>query len=161
MLKIISIIVAALAVLSGLILLLNQPDGAVVEEVKEKPLLVLEPGEIVKDLGTMKVDEERSVEFVLINNGPGPLKIYNPYTSCMCTFGQIIIGNKKSPEFGMAMHGNPSWQGVLEPGQTATAQVTYKPYLMPVQGLVERSFIFKTNDPLNSEVNLTVRAVVE
>lgn len=161
MLKIISIIIAALAVTSGLILLLNRPDGAVVEVGKGKPLMEVESGEMVKDLGRMKVDEERSAEFVLTNNGSGPLKIFNPYTSCMCTFGQIIIGDKKSPEFGMAMHGNPSWQGVLEPGKIAIAKVIYKPYLMPVQGLVERSFIFKTNDSLNSEVNLTVRAIVE
>lgn len=161
MLKIISIIVAALVVPSGLILLLNRPEGAAVEGGRERPLLAVESGGIVKDLGRMKVNEERSAEFVLTNTGSGPLKISNPYTSCMCTFGQIIIGDKKSPEFGMAMHGNPSWQGVLEPGQKATAKVTYKPYLMPVQGPVEREFIFRTNDPLNAEVSLTIKAIVE
>ncbi len=137
---------------------LNQTYGV---DDKEKPILVVEPNDMVKDLGNMRVSEERTAEFAIKNTGSQKLAIFNLETSCMCTFGQIVIGESKSPTFGMAGHSNPKWRGTLEPGQTATAKVIYRPSLMPVQGPVERIFTFKTNDPLNQEINLIIKAFVE
>ncbi|MBI2626294.1 MAG: DUF1573 domain-containing protein [Candidatus Nealsonbacteria bacterium] len=144
----------------------NSPQQANLNQIysindEEKPALAVEPNGMVQDLGNMKVSEERAAEFEIRNNGLQPLTIFNSQTSCMCTFGQIIIGENKSPTFSMSMHGNPKWQGILEPGQTAVAKVIYRPYLMPVQGPVERAFIFETNDPSNPKVYLTIKAFVE
>ena len=82
----------------------------------------------------------------------------------MCTYAEITIDGEKSPEFNMVMHNSPalrSWKETLAPGQTATVKAIYKPYLMPVQGPVDRYVIFNTNDPNNPEVQLGVKAIVQ
>lgn len=131
---------------------------------KEKPVIEIEPENLTKDIGNMKVNEERVAEFALRSVGSRPLLLSRLRTSCMCTFGEIIIGNNKSPQVNMEMHNTASardWQATLNPGETAIARITYRPNIMPVQGPVERYFLFETNDPLHSNIELTLKAFVE
>ena len=116
------------------------------------------------ELGTMSVNDERSANFTLINVGTEPVEVSQVGTSCMCTFAQIAIGGQKSPEFNMAMHNSPAvndWRGVIQPGDTATVTVTYKPSLMPVEGSVARNVKFATNDPQHRKVELGIHATVQ
>lgn len=116
------------------------------------------------ELGEVSVDGDYPAEFTISNTGDAPLEISDVRTSCMCTFAEIIIGGEKSPEFNMVMHNSHAtrrWKGELQPGESATARVIYKPHLMPVQGPVERNLVFTTNDPDNKEVELVVGAIVK
>ena len=116
-----------------------------------------------RELGTMLVSDERSAEFVLRNVGGTPLEISQVRTSCMCTLAQVIIDGEQSPLFNMEMHNSPSvqrWNGIVEPGLTATIQVIYKPSLMPVQGSIARNVKFNTNDPTRPVVELGIHATV-
>lgn len=129
----------------------------------EKPAITIEPTGLSQDLGTIKVSEERTAEFALKNTGSRPLIISRLSTSCMCTFGEIVAGNRVSPRVNMEMHNSTSaklWQLTLEPNETATARVIYQPALMPVQGPIERVFLFETNDPLRQQVELVIKAFV-
>lgn len=116
------------------------------------------------ELGKIDADGEYPAEFIINNAGGTPLEISDVRTSCMCTFGEIIIGDKKSPEFNMVMHNSPAarkWKGVVRPGESATAQIIYKPHIMPVQGDVERYLVFTTNDPESPEIQLGIHAIVK
>lgn len=116
------------------------------------------------ELGTMSVSDVRSANFTLTNVGAGPLEVSQVGTSCMCTFAQIAIGGQKSPEFNMAMHNSSAannWKGVIQPGETATVTVTYKPSLMPVEGSVARNAKFATNDPQHRQAELGIHATVQ
>ena len=113
------------------------------------------------DFGDMKVTDEKSADFTLTNTGDSPLKISNISTSCNCTFASIEIAGRKTPEFSMHASGPlKNWVGEVPPGQTATLKATYRPKVMPVNGLVTRSVYFQTNDPQNSKVEITLRANV-
>ena len=88
-----------------------------------------------RDLGTIRVSDERTAEFLLRNVGGKPLHISQVQTSCMCTFAQVVIDDKKSPLFNMEMHNSSavqSWKGSVDPGLSATIRVIYRPSLMPV-----------------------------
>lgn len=82
----------------------------------------------------------------------------------MCTFAQVIIDDEESPDFNMVMHNSTAaqrWQGVVEPGLTATIRVIYRPSLMPVEGSVARNVKFATNDPSHPVVELGIHATVQ
>lgn len=116
------------------------------------------------DLGNMKVQEDKSVDVPVKNTGDRPLQIFRVFTSCMCTFAQIIAGAVKSPEFNMEMHESAAdqrWSLALAPGETAQVRATYRPSLMPVQGPVQRVVSFSTNDPERPTVDIILNAVVE
>src|SRR3546814_2844751 len=64
----------------------------------------------------------------------------------------------------MVMHNSAAvqrWQGVVEPGLSATIRVIYRPSLMPVEGSVARNVKFATNDPSRPVVELGVHATVQ
>lgn len=131
---------------------------------EDKPSFAVEPAVMIKDLGAMKISEERSADFVIRNIGQKPLTIFRLRTSCMCTFGQIIMEDDAGPLVSMEMHNSPlikRWYAILQPGKTAIARIKYQPSLMPVQGPVERSFLFETNDPLRKKVELIIKVSVE
>lgn len=111
------------------------------------------------DLGTMKVKDEKNAEFTIENTGNKPLVLFNISSSCGCTVGRITIDDTTSPEFGM--HSKGTWQGTLEPKKKATLIVTYRPYIMPVSGIVTRDAYISTNDPENEKLTFTVKANVE
>ena len=106
------------------------------------------------DLGQMKQSEERTVEAIVKNPGRSPLQVSDLSTSCDCTFAQMDFGDHQSPE--LSMHSG-HWHDEIPAGGQATLKIIYRPAVMPVTGKVERTVFFKTNDPnqLNVEVTLT------
>ncbi|MBI1742727.1 DUF1573 domain-containing protein [Candidatus Acetothermia bacterium] len=116
------------------------------------------------DLGTLSVSEERAKEIKLTNSGTGPLQISKVNTSCMCTFAQLVIDGKESPEFNMTMHMSAqeiNWVSTLQPKQSATLRAIYRPKLMPVKGRVDREIQFNTNDPTHPQVKVYLKAIVQ
>jgi len=119
---------------------------------------------ISADLGEMEVKDEKTAEFILTNNGASSLLLTQFETSCNCTFAKVTVGDKESPVFNMKAHmpaGDYYWKTEIAPGAQAKIQVTYKPSLMPVYGSVERSLKFKTSDPNQPAVELTVKTFVK
>lgn len=124
------------------------------------------------ELGEITVQGDYPAEFTVTNTGDAPLEISSVRTSCMCTFAEVMIGDKKSPNFNMDMYMSniqtygeymaaKKWKGVLNPGESAIVRVIYKPYLMPVQGSVTRNVKFATSDSNNSVVELGIHAIVK
>lgn len=111
------------------------------------------------DLGKMKVKDEKSAEFTIENTGTKPLQLLKISSSCNCTFGQVTIDDKKSPELGM--HTTTPWVGTVESGKKATLSVIYRPFIMPVSGVITRDVYVQTNDPEKSNLTFTVKAFVE
>lgn len=124
---------------------------------KDKPSVVVSSS--VSDLGNMKVKDEKSADFTIENKGIKPLSLFKISASCDCTFGQVTIGEVKSPEF--TMHAKNPWVGTVDPGKKATLRVIYRPFIMPVKGPVTRDVYVSTNDPANSRLTFTVKANVE
>ena len=54
-----------------------------------------------------------------------------------------------------------SWIGTLNPGNTATVTVIYRPSIMPVKGDVTRFVTVETNDPANNQLTFNIKAFVE
>ena len=116
-----------------------------------------------EDFGDMKADEEKTATFTITNTSDAILRIWNVSTSCDCTFATVGIGGMASCEFNMPAHMIASlknWIGEVPAKQTATLNVTYKPKIMPVTGVVTRQTRFSTNDPKNAEVEVSVKANV-
>lgn len=122
----------------------------------ERPRIKVEKTNI--ELGDIKIFDKIKEEIIIKNIGDKTLQISNVYTSCGCTSAQIIINNEESPMF--SMHNNPAWMGEIEPGGKATLKAIYEPSKMPVQGEVERTIFFRTNDPEKSEVKVNLKARV-
>lgn len=122
----------------------------------ERPKIKVEKTNI--ELGDIKISDNIEEEITIDNIGNKPLQISNVYTSCGCTSAQLIINGEKSPMF--SMHNNPAWMGEIEPGGKAILKAIYEPSKMPVQGEVERTIFFRTNDPEKSEVEINLKARV-
>lgn len=114
---------------------------------------------VIADLGAMKMNEEKQAQFIIENKGTKPLQLFNVSSSCGCTVGKISINGTTSPEFGM--HAKNNWTGTIEPGQSATLQVIYRPYVMPIKGKVTRDVFIQTNDPEKPKLTFTVEATVQ
>ena len=124
---------------------------------KEKPKA--EVKETVEDLGNMKVSDQKSANFLLKNSGSKPLVLSQITSSCGCTVGQVIIDGKESQEFGM--HAQSDETFTIDPGKQVTIKVTYRPFIMPVSGPVERQVFVETNDPENPRLEFKVKANVQ
>lgn len=152
---VIGFIVVTAGLLVGMTMLLagNKPGEATANS--PKALVV----RTETDLGTMKVDQDKSADFTLKNEGKEPLKISRMNSSCNCTFGQLIYQGKTSQEFGM--HAPSGFIDSIAPGDEAIIKVTYRPSIMPVYGAVERQVYVDTNDPANPKLTFNVKARVE
>lgn len=126
-------------------------------EAPEKPKLVFEHDNF--DLGAVQMEGIYEHKFLLENQGNRPLELQGFRTSCGCTRVKVKIGEETSPEF--SMHNPPSWRGEIPAGQTAEIIATFEPRIHPVRGRVERTILFETNDPLNPNVVLTLKASVK
>lgn len=111
------------------------------------------------NLGLMKVSEQKFADFKIRNSGKKPLQLSNISSSCGCTVGQVIYKGVKSPEFGM--HTRSNYMIEIAPRSETVIRVTYRPYVMPVYGVVEREVYVKTNDPINSRLTFKVSANVK
>lgn len=125
--------------------------------VNEKPKA--EAKVMSSDLGQIKVSEQKSTEFTLKNIGSKPLQLFNISSSCGCTVGQIIYKGKESQEFGM--HSQSDYVDEIKPGDAAKVRVIYRPYVMPVYGVVDREVYISTNDPENPKLVFKVKAYVK
>lgn len=112
-----------------------------------------------KDVGKMKLKDTKTVSFVFENKGNKDLSVFDIASTCMCTFGQIVYKGEKSERF--SMHADSNYLLTLKPKEKATLLITYKPSLMPVQGVVERAVVIHTNDPEHPEEYFGIRAFVE
>jgi len=112
-----------------------------------------------KNVGTISVDSEQTIEFDLSNDGVKPLKILKISSSCNCTFGQFIYEGKESAEYGM--HAPSGYLGEIAPGKNATIRMIYRPKIMPVYGAVSRDLYVSTNDPANPKLTFSMSAKVE
>lgn len=111
------------------------------------------------DMGNIKVSDQKSADFDVKNIGKKPLQLYNISSSCGCTVGKIISGDNESPEFGM--HSTSDYVAEVAPGKTVKVRVIYRPYVMPVYGVVTREVYITTNDPENSKLTFKVKANVK
>lgn len=123
---------------------------------KDKP--IAEVKETFKDLGKIKVSEQKEAEFILKNKGVRPLQLSQITSSCGCTVGQIAYKGKTSQEYGM--HSQSDDVIEIAPQTEATITVIYRPYVMPVYGLVEREVYITTNDPNNPKLTFKVKSIV-
>lgn len=156
-------IVFTFGILIGSYFLLNPNGGARATAIinykstdKERPRLKIKS--FSKDLRNMKVRDEKSAEFIIKNVGNKPLQLTDISSSCNCTFGQVVINGKESELFGM--HNVSEFAGEIIPGATGVIKVIYRPYIMPVYGVVEREVYVTTNDPENQKLVFKVRANV-
>lgn len=111
------------------------------------------------DFGNTLLTDIKVKDLNLKNIGKQPLVLSNIFTSCNCTFAQVIIAGQVSPKF--SMHKNPSWRGELPAGQSAVLRISYEPSLMPVKGRVNRSILVQTNDPQKPTLNINFTANVQ
>lgn len=111
------------------------------------------------DMGTIKVSDEKYADFVVKNVGNKPLQLSDISSSCGCTVGKIIYEGKESAEFGM--HSQSGVVSEIAAGKSAVMRVIYRPYVMPVSGLVEREVYASTNDPENPKLIFKVTATVK
>lgn len=148
--------------LYGVYFLINEPGQPKKEIIyykttdKERPQVQVKNNFL--DFGKMKVSDEKKGEFNIKNIGQKPLQVFAGSSSCSCTFGQVEINGQLTKEFGM--HSNSNWVGEIKPGETAKVFVIYRPFVMPVYGLVEREVYLSTNDPQNPKISFKVRAFV-
>lgn len=159
----IGIITFSLLFVAGAYVLLNNSEQAQAKVVlytskdQEKP--IVEAKETYKDIGNIKLKDESVTEFTFKNVGTKPLQLSNITSSCGCTVGRIIINGKQSKEYGM--HAKSSDVLEIAPNVQATVKVIYRPYVMPVYGLIEREVYMDTNDPANSKLAFKIKTIVQ
>ncbi|MBI4226612.1 DUF1573 domain-containing protein [Candidatus Roizmanbacteria bacterium] len=131
----------------------------VIYKVTDKQKPNVEAKELSKDLGKMKVSDQKSEDFIVKNVGAKPLQLSQISSSCGCTVAQVIIDGKESEEFGM--HSQSDYIAQIAPQKEAIVRVTYRPYVMPVYGPVDREVYITTNDPENQKLIFKVKAYVK
>jgi hypothetical protein len=97
------------------------------------PKLVIDQSKF--DFGTMDIEEKGSHKFLVKNSGNSPLTIREKDTSCNCVVGDI---EKKE----------------IPPGESAKITITWKS--KQVLGPFSEMAMFSTNDPVQSELSLTI-----
>lgn len=158
---IVTIIIIAIVIIGGIILVSLSSKGSPIPQyrVTDPDRPKLEASETDFNFGQMNLNEIKTKEIQLKNNGLSSLILSDAATSCDCTFAQFVIDGVESPKFSMAR--NLKWRGEIKPGQTALLRIIYEPRIMPAKGTVKREIIFKTNDPGRSTVNIRFVAVVD
>lgn len=124
---------------------------------KDRPIVKVK--ETFFDFGTIKISEEKAKDFVIKNIGNKPLQLSNITTSCGCTVVQIIHKGRTSEEF--SMHAQSEYVAEIDPQATAKIRVIYRPYVMPVYGVVGREAYMSTNDPSNPKLVFKVKSFVK
>lgn len=153
-------IVASVVIIAGAVFLLGNDKSPKRKQLGTASMTIDKTFEDFKD---MKGDEEKTATFTITNTSDSVLRIWGVATSCDCTFATVVIGNTQSEEFNMPGHMPArlqNWIGEVPAKQTALLKVTYKPKIMPVTGVVTRQVRFATNDPDNSEVEVSIKANV-
>lgn len=78
----------------------------------------------------------------------------------MCTTAQLIIGDTKSPEFGM--HSKSAYVMEVPGGETAELKVVFDPAFHGPNGVgpINRQITVETNDPSSPVLNFMLTAMV-
>lgn len=158
----IGLAVFSLFLVVGAYFLLNTPSKpqpkvlSYASKDKEKP--IVEVKESFKDLGKIKVADTQTTTFAIKNIGNKSLQLSKINSSCGCTAGQIIYKGETSKEY--SMHSQSEDVFDIAPQTEAQVKLTYRPFTMPVYGLVEREVYITTNDPNNSKLVFKVKAIV-
>jgi len=124
---------------------------------KNKP--IIEAKETFYDMGTVKVADIKEKEFVVKNIGTKPLLLSDISSSCGCTTGQIIYKGVSSKEF--SMHSQSDYVAQIDPQTSAIVKIVYKPFTMPVYGMVQRQVFMSTNDPAMQKLEFKIKAYVK
>lgn len=98
--------------------------------------------------------EEYELRYDFQNTGEEELVINGIDSSCMCTLGQVVVGDQKSPKLGMNHNGDPvpEWEVRIAPGEMAQLNVYYDPnYHGEYSGDVTRTVTLESNDPVNKQ----------
>lgn len=158
---VIGIIVVIIIVLGGIIVAASFSSESTIPNYNktdaERPKMELSERNF--DFGKIKLSDIVTKEITIKNIGAKPLNLSNFTTSCGCTTIQVIYEDQKSPEF--SLHQKITWQKDITVNTSATAIIKYEPKAMPVEGEVERTAYFKSNDPDNLDVEISVKAFVE
>lgn len=112
------------------------------------------------DWGTISMkDGKVEVIFEVKNNGSETLKLYDVVTSCTCTTAQLILGDNKSPLFGM--HSKFDYVLEIPAGETAQVKAVFDPAFHGPTGVgqISRQITVKTNDA--SRPQLTFNAIAD
>ena len=98
--------------------------------------------------------------FKLYNKGTAELIITNLKPICPCTIVSLKVGNKQSPYF--EREGAPDgWQLGMDPNQEGELEVILDlNHPSVISGILIREVAIFSNDPLYSEVTVTVKAEV-
>lgn len=161
--KTIIISVVFLVIFGGLIFLFTgsqKPIHSIVtyaQTDKDRPQVQVDKA--FQDIGEIKVSDVKNADFTLKNVGTKSLQILSLTSSCHCTFGQVIYNGNTSQEFGMSVPAG--YITDIAPGDSAIVRVIYKPYIMPVFGLVEREVYITTNDPANQKLVFSIQMKVD
>lgn len=113
------------------------------------------------DWGEIGIDNGNvSQTFQINNKGEETLILSNIATSCMCTTAQLQKGEDQSPLFGM--HTESSYIMELQPGESASINVTFDPAFHGPSGVgpITRLITVKTNDKTQPELTFTLTAMV-
>ncbi|MCA9178162.1 MAG: DUF1573 domain-containing protein [Planctomycetales bacterium] len=107
------------------------------ETAADPPRIVVEGGTLY-DFGAMDPSSSGAHEFVIRNEGAGPLKISDGGTSCKCTVAEIA-------------------KSTIEPGEQSTVKVEFhtgrdKVYFQTIT--------LNTNDPLQKSIRLQIRGEI-
>lgn len=137
----------------------NNDSNLISYSINDKQKPVVEVKATFLDMGQIKVSEKKEKEFVIKNIGQKSLQLSKISSSCNCTTGQIIYEGKESKEYGM----HAQSENIIEiaPQKEAKIRVIYRPFVMPVYGIVEREVYISTNDPKNPKLVFKIKAVVQ
>lgn len=110
------------------------------------------------DMGNIKVKDTITKDFTVKNIGDKPLDLSGINSNCGCTSARIIYEGTESKEYGM--HRVSTDVIEVAPGKQAVIRVIYRPYTMPVYGVVSREVYIDTNDPDQPKIVLRIKANV-
>ncbi len=154
------IFIAATVGLSFLLTAGEKPEPPTVSySANESDRPIAETAKTFTDVGDIKVSDVKVEDFTVKNTGTKPLQLSDINSSCGCTSGQIIYKGETSKEF--SMHKRSGLVAQVDPGDTATVRLTYRPATMPVYGFVERAVFVSTNDPKSPKLTFSIKANVK
>ena len=132
----------------------SSPTTSYTQTDTQKPKVEL-PENFV-DTGISRLKDTITRDFVVKNVGEKTLQLRNINSSCGCTSAKIISGDQETKEYGMSKR---SLEVVdIAPGAEATIRVIYRPFTMPVYGVIIREVYIDTNDPDFSKIILRMKA---
>jgi len=117
--------------------------------------------ELTYDWGEISIDGGKVEKvFDIKNEGAGTLQLYNISTSCMCTTAQLLLGEARSPEFGM--HSQSSYKMEVPAGETARLKVVFDPAFHGPSGVgpATRQIEVQTNDANQQKLIFVLTAMV-